>query len=183
VTKEGATRFGARTTANANILPIVELQGPLRAATWDRHGLVAVVGNALVRWVRETNVLERIAVDAGLNAATGVCSIDGTRALVTLRSATLLFTGQAPTVIAAIGGMCRVASGDLYLFDPRLRRVWKLTNIAEVGGQPRDLAYARRLLQLSVTQGVTPTRTPEFAEAVRLVGCRKATEIAFELQK
>jgi hypothetical protein len=183
VSANGQTTFGARMATHDRVLPIVRLDGELRAAAWDAQGLVAVVGNALYRWVQSANVLERLSVDSGLQNATGVCSLGPKRVLVALRNATLLFSGKSMTVVAAVGGTCRVSGQDVLLLDPTLKRLWKVGQMDALGEPERDRAHATRLLQLAVAQEVKFTRTREFSEAVRLVGCTAAHQIAAELQR
>lgn len=183
VSANGTTIFGARLPANNRVLPIAHLDGALRAAAWDERGLIAIVGEQLVRWRPAANVLERLVADTGLREATGVCGLSDDRVLVTLRNATLLFSSQSMTVVAAAGGLCRAAGSDVWLLDPRLKRLWKVRDMDALGDPARDRAHATRLLQLAVTQDVSFTRTHEFSEAVRLVGCSAAHRIAGELQR
>jgi hypothetical protein len=183
VSVNGTTRFGVRSYATDAVLPIVEMDGDLRAASWTAHGLVAVAGTALIRWNHDRQALERLANDTGLARATDTCAIDADRAVVTQPGLTLLFTGKTATVIAAVGGLCRVSGDDLYVADPRLRRVWKLAGVSALGGRDRDLEHARRLVVLSVAAAQPFEETREFAEAVRLIGCREATRLAAETRR
>jgi hypothetical protein len=184
IVKDGVTSFAVRMPTTNRTLPIAQLTGPFRAGAWDRHGLLAAVGQSVVRWGSPGTSLELIAADSGLDETTGVCALSSSRALVLTRSATLLFTGKTPSVVAGVGGRCRTTeNGTTFIFDPHLRRVWKLTDTQDLGDPAKDLAQATRLVQLGVAQGTAFSATQEFTEAVRLIGCRKATEIAEQLQR
>jgi len=183
ISADGVTRFVARTPESAATFGLAEIDGVFRAASWDASGLTAVVGTKLIRWTQGTNTLERIASDEGLKEASGVCTLGLDRTVVTLRTSTLLFTRTSMVVIAAVGGLCRVRDGHLYVFDGRLQRLWRLNDLSRLGDPEKDLARAKELVVLSVTQDRPFRETPEFGEAVRLVGCAKATEMATTLEK
>jgi len=183
IEKDSVTSVGVRQPRDGRVLPVLQLTGSLHAVSWDRHGLLAVIGRSLVRWAPPGNALERIAADAGFDSASGACALDAGRAIVSTRTATLLFAATRATVIAGAGGWCRTSGDAIFLFDPRVRRVWKLTGTADLGAADLDLARAARLVQLAVAQDPPVAGTLEFREAVRLIGCSQAIDIAERLQK
>jgi TonB family protein len=172
-----SVRFAAR-NRSGDVLPLAKAEGRLRAVSWNRAGLAAVVDSTLLVWQSGGTELTRLAVDSGLSGAIDSCLIDSNRAVVSLQNWVVLVSQKGTSAIVGIRARCRYAQGTLYLLDERDGLVWALRGIERVGGRESDVEHARNLIKQNPANATESSS--RYLEAARIVGCDEARLIRDE---
>jgi hypothetical protein len=148
------------------LLPIANVPGPIRAASWSATGLAAVAGSALFTWSPNSTTLRIIARDKGLEVANDVLLLPENRVVVTLKNAVVLFSPKGHSIISGYGGRVRFDSGKLYVLDSN-RALWEVDGIEALGDRQQDLQYAHTLeARQPTSKGSNSSK-----EAMRIVSC------------
>jgi hypothetical protein len=159
---------------DGNELPIASLKGRLRAASWNKVGLAAIVNDSLVVWEAGSPKLVRLRVDTGLRVAKSVCLVGHNRVVVALPSVVVLVTAETQTIVVGFSAMAIWRDGKLYLIDTKGGLIWALSGLGKLGGRQANAAYAKEILSGS---DVSSETSPRFLEAARLIGCERAEQI------
>jgi hypothetical protein len=167
--RQGMLEFVARQTGGRPFL-IGGIKGTLRAASWNRIGLAAVVGNSLYVWQAGAKNVYRLVTDAGLAAARDVVLVGPNRAVVALKNNVILVTPETITVVMGmLLARCRFQDGVLYLMDGQSLWIWSFRGLDQLGTKNGDQAYATSLLK-QIPPNANESNI-KFQEAARILGC------------
>jgi hypothetical protein len=169
-TGNGDVAFAAR-HADGRWLTVATIHGQLRAASWNKTGLAAVVNDSLLVWPAGSRRLQLLVSDLGLQSAHDVCLIDSRRAVVTLENLVLLVSGKEVLILVALHGRCRWNDDTLYLLDEKRGMIWTVRGLNKLGDDHNDSAYATDLIK-TLPKG-TKEDDPRVLEAARILGCQK----------
>lgn len=173
-TEGEVTHFVAR-RPDGNALPLIAIEGQLRAASWNREGLAAVVGQTLLLWSTQGKTLRQLASDRGLRSTVDVCMVGPRSAVVSLRHVVLLISDRSQLVLVGFPALCRWENEILYLLDLQHGIVWSIHNLEDLADPRNDDEYATRLVKaLHEGAGEDDIR---FLEAARILGCDKARNL------
>jgi hypothetical protein len=173
--RANVNQFVARKQDGSGFL-IATIRGTFRAAYWGEDGLAAVVGESLFVWRTGSRQFVRVLSDRGLVSTRDLTFVGPDKVVLTLKSSVVLVSSDSLTIVAVMrSARCRFARGILYLADAQQGFVWALQGVEALGSRTTDLAYAHSLLSSAPPIGTSAS--PQFREAVRLVGCAKAEEL------
>ena len=132
---------------SGDTFPIASLEGDLRAAFWGSAGMAAVVGKSLFVWSENSEDLNRLALDTGLERARGVCLTAAGQAVVTLLDSVALVTAEDQIMIVGMRARCDASQGRLYLADDRSGEIWEVSGLEKLGILKEDERHAADLLK------------------------------------
>jgi hypothetical protein len=148
----------------------------LRAASWNKAGLSAVVGNSLYLWEPGAKSVVRLLTDSGLSGARDVVAVGKNRAVIALKSTLVLVSPETITVLGTLPkSRCRFYNGELYVLQESTGVIWSLRGVEDLGTKQADQTFARSLLKQGESQ---PGKNPaQSLEAARILGCKETEAI------
>jgi len=172
VTGTEVLQFIAR-KSDGRAFPITAIKGPLRAASWNKLGLAAVVGDSLYLWQPGAKKVVRVLTDRGLVSVRDVVAVGNNRAVVALRATVALVGTDTVTIVGALpSARCRFHNGVLYVLQESNGLIWSFRGLDSLGMKQTDRAFALNLLKQAQN---SPTKNVlQFEEAARILGCKEA---------
>jgi hypothetical protein len=156
--------------------PLARFVAPLRAVSWGPLGLAVIVGEELLVWKPGASKIDVLLRDGSLTAANDVCLVGDRRAVVSMKSATVLVSQQTASVVFGFASRCAYRNGAVYLLEERTGFIWRLAGLSTLGDPVADREHGLKLLSDAVPG--SPISDLTYGEAVRLLGCIDASSLA-----